>query len=65
MFRLKFNQKELTEAEIEMIYLELMDFEDIIGKQTRIKFQTENALGKLFFLFEYFFLKLLITKIRL
>lgn len=45
MFKLKFNGKDLTEAEIEMIYLELIEFEDIIGRQTRIYKKPETALG--------------------
>lgn len=45
IFKMKFNNKNLSELEVETIYLELLDFENIIGEQLQIKPKT-SSLGK-------------------
>ena len=48
MFKLKFNNRDLTETEIENMYLELLDFEDVIGQQVQIKRKPESSLGRVY-----------------
>lgn len=44
-FKMKFDQKDLTESDIESLYSELISFEEVVGKQVQIRREPESSLG--------------------